>query len=168
MADKKGGSLSDLIGMFVADAFAATSKPFVPENVKLGEYTFLPWVRSGIVAGVDGVAPGTVRGEVKVTLIVRDEAGGSQPVSKTLTVRGPGDVVGFDQSQIVRRYPSPGTTDAEDTFFVHVELDRPDFPWMFSPFAPASDRLAPWLAVVALDQSRSSIEPGKPGLYDMM
>src|SRR5262249_58718061 len=40
---------------FVADAFiVAPVTPFVPENIKLGEYTFLPCVRTGMAAAVTG------------------------------------------------------------------------------------------------------------------
>ncbi|MEP6618806.1 MAG: hypothetical protein ABJE47_05810 [bacterium] len=153
------GSLSGLT-TFVKDAFAVSlADLYVPENIVIGEYTFLPWVRTGVVAGVTQ-ARGAVRAEVTVSLDVQDDAAGSVPVARTLTVRGPGDVLGFDLSQIVRRYPVPGTPNAEDTFFAHVEFDRPDFPWMFTPFAPVADRLEPWLALVVLELAHADIRPG--------
>jgi hypothetical protein len=159
------GSLKQIHG-FTDNAFALRpAVPFKPENIQLGEYTFLPWVRTGLAAGIVGPAPGQVRAQVAVSIDVQDDAG-TPPVtvSKTLTVRGPGDVLGFDVSQIVRRHPAPGTPNAEDTFLVHVEFNRPDFPWLFSPAAPAGQQLVPWLALIVLRQSVASIQQGGRGL----
>jgi hypothetical protein len=136
---------------------------FVPENTHLGTYTFLPWVRSGIAAALDAPTGGAIRAGVSVTLPV---LGKPDPVSSKvdLEVRGPGDVVSLDGSQIIRRYPSPGTANAEDAFLAHVEFDRPDLPWLFSPAQPgADDRLSPWLALVVVRESAGQVVPGKPG-----
>src|SRR5262249_24947545 len=96
---------------------------------------------------------------------VQDDAG-SPPtnIPKTLAVRGPGDVLDFDLSPIVRRYPQPGASNAEDTFFVHVEFDRPEFPWLFSPFPAQNNRIPPWIALVVLEQAHSFIKRGSRGL----
>ncbi|MEO7085894.1 MAG: hypothetical protein ABI442_17465 [Gemmatimonadaceae bacterium] len=157
------GSLSELTS-FVPDAFAVVNaQAYKPENIVIGEYTFLPWVRAGIISGVTQ-ARGPVRADVAVAFDVQDDADGSTSVSKTLTVRGPGDVLGFDAKQIVRRYPLPGTPNAEDTFFAHVEFDRPDFPWLFTPFAPVGDQLPPWIALIVIESRLAVIRPGAQGL----
>jgi hypothetical protein len=136
-----------------------------PENIRIGEYTFLPWVRSGFAAGLSAPAPGQVRAQLTASIDVQDDAGSApMNVSKTLAVRGPGDVLDFDLSQIVRRYPQPGTTNAEDTFLVHVEFDRPEFPWLFSPFPAQNDQIPPWIALVVLEQAHAFIQPGVRGL----
>jgi hypothetical protein len=157
------GSLSDTVKL-VPDAFTLTAaEQYKPENIVIGEYTFLPWVRTGVVAGLTQTR-GPVRPAIAVAFDVQDDAGGSVNVSKTLTVRGPGDVLGFDVRQIVRRYPTPGTPNAEDTFFAHIEFDRPDFLWLFTPFAPVGDRLPPWLALVVIESRDAVFRPGGPGL----
>jgi hypothetical protein len=155
-------SLSDFKN-YVPNAFAIAAEQLAPENIVLGEYTFIPWVRTGVIAGITG-ARGPVRPEVTVSFDVQDDAGGSQKVQKTLVVRGPGDVLGFEAKQIIRRYPEPGTPNAEDTFFAHVEFDRPDFPWLFTPFAPVADRLPPWIVLVVLGASHAVIRRGEKGL----
>ena len=45
--------------LFVKDAFKlAPSIAYAEENIQLGEYTFLPWVRSGLAATVQNPAAG--------------------------------------------------------------------------------------------------------------
>lgn len=153
---------------FVHDALSIAPTLFYrAEDIRLGEYTFVPWVRSGLAAVVQNPAPGTLRATVTVSVTVQDDKGGSRPVDKTLTLRGPGDVIGIDVSQIVRRHPTPGTTDAEETFMAHVEFDRPEFPWLFTPFAPRDPdqgRLDPWLVLVVLEVGRASFEPSPAGM----
>jgi hypothetical protein len=157
-------SLAEAKG-YVEDAFAINvSAPFHPENIVLGIYTFLPWVRSGIAAAVQNPSPGAPRAGVTVSLAVQGPGVPDKPVSKSLSVRGPGDVLAFDERHVVRRYPQPGSTNAEDTFLAHVEFDRPDFPWLFSPQAPAGDQLRPWIALVVARTQLAEIVPGSAGL----
>jgi hypothetical protein len=137
-------SLTDLPN-YVADAFRLVpEKAFVPENIVLGHYTFLPWVRAGVAAAVTAPAPGDLRATIAVAVAVQADGQPDQTAAPPtpLHVRGPGDVVGIDESQVIRRYPEPGTTNAEDSFLAHVELHRPEIPWLFTPAAPAGDRLA--------------------------
>jgi hypothetical protein len=156
------GSLSQFEN-FAPDAFERAAEQLVPENIVLGEYAFIPWVRIGVIAGVKDER-GPVRAEVTVSFDVQDDVGGHQSVQKTLTIRGPGDVLGFEAKQIIRRYPEPGTPNAENTYFAHVEFDRPDFPWLFTPFAPVANRLPPWMALVVLDAAHAIITSGVNGL----
>ncbi len=159
------GSLSKLPN-FVPDAFATAVKvAYAPEDVRLGVYTFLPWTRTGLASIVQNPGPGEIRAKVTVSLDVEDDKGGKTPVQKTLTLRGPGDVLGIQPSQIVRRYPAPNTPDAQDTFLAYVEFDRPELPWLFTPFAPSGanqEKLPPWLALVVLEAKHASFEPAPP------
>ena len=134
--------------------------PFTPEQIVLGEYTFLPFVRTGLAAALVPPAAGATRATVPVSVSVQDDKGGAQPVSRTVTLRGPGDVVGIDTAQVVRRVPSPHARNVEEAFLAHVEFDRPELPWLFSPEAPVNNRLRPWLALVVVDAQVSGIEPG--------
>ena len=55
-----------LAANFVDDAFLRTlATPFKPEDTRLGEYTFLPWVRTGLCAGLTP----PVGGELRATVI---------------------------------------------------------------------------------------------------
>jgi hypothetical protein len=156
-------SLSDLAS-FVINAYRLAEPEFKPENIQLGGYTFLPWVRTGVGAAVTAPPDGHLRAEIVVELPV--EADGQQPltVRQSLQVRGPGDVLGVDTRQVIRCYPVPGATDAEDTFLAHIEFDRPEVPWLVSPEAPAADRLRPWLTLVVLTAGRYDLIPGQGGL----
>ena len=158
------------LAIYTQNAYAvAPATPFVPENIRLGVYTFLPWVRTGLAAGVSAGAGGGARATVDVGVTVADNGGGTaRVVQKSLTLRGPGDVLGFDTAQIVRRYPAPGTTGAEATYRALVEFDRPDFPWLFSPFAPQADRLAPWIALVVLEQRHAHVQASQRGRPPMV
>ncbi len=136
------------------NAFATKAK--IPaEKLTLGAYTFLPYFRTGIAAAITTpFAPGApTRGAVDVTVGV-----GPETAKVTVQIRGPGDVLALDPRQIIRRYPEPGTPDAEPSDLVHVELDSPDLPWQFTPTAPDSaDHLPAWLRLVVVDAAVSTI-----------
>ena len=64
---------------------------------------------------------------------------------------GPGDVLGLDGEQVIRRFPAPDTDGAETTGFACVELDNPDAPWAFTTGGPDTEgRLRPWLVLVVV------------------
>jgi hypothetical protein len=158
-------TLSELTN-FVLDAYRLSpTTPFVPENTLLGQYTFLSWVRAGVGAVVTSpVAPG-IRAEIQVVLPVQADGQPDDDVQQSLQVRGPGDVTGIDERQVIRRYPTPETTNAEDIFCAHIEFDRPELPWLFSPEAASGNLLAPWLVLVVLADGRwAPRAPGGPGL----
>jgi hypothetical protein len=159
------GSLTKAKGFVSTDVFSLSSLiSFTPEQIDLGQYTFLPWVRTGLAAQlVDAQAP-SLRATVTATIAVEDDTGGSTPVSQTLTLRGPSDVLGIDPTQVVRRYPEPNSFNAEETYLAHIEFDRPELPWLFSPFKPAGDRLAPWIVLIVVEERFSNVSQGPPGL----
>jgi hypothetical protein len=122
-------------------------------------YTFLPWLREG-AAGDLPRAAGTARNRllVDLQLVVNDS-----PTDAPLHLRllGPGDVVGFDQRQVVRTDPPNQARGVEPNYFPFVEFDQPSFPWLFTPAAPdAANRLRPWLCLVVVRQQDGvRIEP---------
>lgn len=138
---------------------------YKPEDIVLGEYAFLPWVRTGLAAAIQSPAGADLRGVVVVTadLVASDGSQPAAPVEKTLILRGPGDVVGIDPSQIIRREPNANIVNAEETFLAHIEFDRPELPWLFSPFAPTGDTLQPWLALVVCKADKVVLLPSAPG-----
>jgi hypothetical protein len=112
-------------------------------------WSFLPWLRTGMAAGLRG-APGGPRAAVEVTLVV-DAAGDRRPVTAPLALHGPGEVAGIDPRVVIRVAPKPGEVDAEPSELPMIELDQPDFPWRHTPAgADARQRLAPWLVLVVL------------------
>ena len=45
------------------------------------------------------------------------------------------------------------TTNFEPNYLVGIEFDTPDFPWLFTPAAPAGDRIRPWTTLIVLKGS---------------
>jgi hypothetical protein len=114
-----------------------------------GVQSFFPWVRRKLATlprdtladGVPGVAA------VPVELHVH----GGPVVQQQFRLYGPADVIGFDQSQVIRTEPPNLSRNYEPNFLVAVEFDRPDFPWMFTPAAPdALEQLRPWICLVVV------------------
>ncbi len=71
---------------------------------------------------------------------------------------GPGDVLGFDARQVIRREPVPDSSDAEPNYFPLVEFVRPDLPWLFTPASPNVDRLRPWIVLVVVGKDEVSVD----------
>ncbi|MEI3846870.1 MULTISPECIES: hypothetical protein [unclassified Microbacterium] len=141
-----------------------------PEDAGAASFTFLPYFRTGAAAGIrqpvfsEG-ALARARTTVDVSFALTDGSG-SETVSQPITLRGPGDVLGIDPAQIIRRHPAPGTGNAPTGDLVHVEFDAPDLPWMFTPAAPASGRLPPWLRLVVVPSASivRQVAPAGPDL----
>lgn len=109
--------------------------------------------------GVDITAKGKARKESKQD--PNAEWDSKQDSSVDLSLYGPGDVQGLDESQVVRAEPDPGTQQFQPNYFPFVSFDRPDLPWMFSPEQAGSDgRIRPWLTLVTVEKGEGvSIEP---------
>ena len=151
-----------LTASFVSDLKILTAPEFNPEDIRLGDYALLPYVRTGLAAGITtDPEAGAVRATVTAGFDVAasDGTGAVMPVNRQLTLYGPGDVTGIDPSQIIRREPTKDTLLAEETFLAHIEFDRPDFPWLFSPLAAVGNRLKPWLALVLVEKAGAVLEP---------
>ncbi|MEE9394053.1 MAG: hypothetical protein V3W41_16250 [Planctomycetota bacterium] len=152
---------------FVNDAFASIAKTiYKPEYTQLGVYTYLPWVRQGFSAIVQAPASGELRAKVSVEVDIEDDEGRSVPVAKTLTLRGPSDVLGIEKSQVIKRYPAPDTSDAEEGFLAHIEFDRPELPWLYTPFPAAGaqqERLDPWMTLVVLESKHAAFSSAPSG-----
>jgi hypothetical protein len=105
-------------------------------------YTFLRWMRSGLAAAL-GNAPASAAAGGRATLTVGVDVGASggitQSATLNLAVLGPGDVTGVDRRQVIRCFPEPETPDFEPTGYAHLEFDRPDLPWLFTPFGPDAE-----------------------------
>lgn len=169
VAHLRGPRLSDL-PQHVADVLRPTLAPadeFVLAEQPLASYTFVPYALSGLAAAQVSPAGSATRGRSTVTVPIGDDAGGTDSVSRTVEVHGPGDVLGVDLRQVVRRYPAPGTVDAEETCHPHIEFDRPELPWAFSAQTPG-DMMRPWVALVVLEEREVTWLPGGTGLHPVV
>jgi hypothetical protein len=143
-------------------------QPFVrPEEVVLGTFTFLPYVRTGAAAALRTPFSTTSPARATLPISVTARAGATTATGgTTLQLRGPGDVLALDPRQVIRRYPEPDVADAEPSDLVHVEFDTPDLPWQFTPTGPdARGHLMPWLRLIAVPASTARLAPPvAPGL----
>ena len=137
------------------DVISAAQVSLTPEKTVLDRYVFLPHARTGIAAALvtpfDWGAPSRGTAEVKVP--VSDDV--RPPIDAEMTVRvyGPGDVTEIDARQVIRAFPKPDSGTAEPDDLAHVEFDRPDMPWLFTPCGPnAQGRLVPWITLVVSEQ----------------
>lgn len=129
-------------------------------------YEFLPWFRSA--AGSAVTAPDRTRDlparagfDVGVHLNEHPAAAATVRV----VVAGPGDVVGIDPRHVVRKVPSPGTSDFEPNLFCSIEFDRPELPWLATPAGPdpLTQRLRPWVVLVVVEETTGvSLDAGQP------
>ncbi len=147
---------------YFVSAKALAAVAFTPEDIDLGDYAFVPFVRTGLAAAIRS-APTANRATVRGAVEIADSADitAKRSLTRDLTLYGPGDVTGIDPGQIIRRQPAPHSGDAEQGFLAHIEFARPDFPWMFSPLPAQGDRCDPWLALVVVEASVSHVEPSR-------
>lgn len=147
---------------FVASPLDLAPVAFTPEDIALEDFAFVPFVRTGLAAAIRKPPVGN-RAVVKAEVEIADSnnSGAQRSVSRELTLYGPGDVIGLDPGEIIRRHPAPGSEDAERGDLAHVEFARPDLPWMFSPLPADGDRCDPWLALVVVEAAISHVEPAR-------
>jgi len=164
----RGPRLSDL-KVHVSNVLAlnlAQEDEYQVGRLTLAAFDFVPYALTGLAAAMrtpeSGVRPSTL-----VTLPLTDDKGGVASVEQRVTLYGPGDVLGVDPGQIVRRYPPPGSTNAEETFHAHIEFDRPELPWAFSAHTPGN-RMPPWLALVVFERDEVQWEPAQAGLQPIL
>ncbi|MEU0253799.1 hypothetical protein ABZ299_15140 [Streptomyces sp. NPDC006184] len=117
---------------------------------------FFSSARIGAGAAADGQALSTA------VRFSRDiEGRREEPVvsGPTLALVGPGDVLGFDGSMVLRQEPPPGTVDAAENVLASVELAHADLPWLLSPgtvATPGGPTPQPWIVLVVLAEDEAA------------
>ncbi len=126
-------------------------------NGEIGTYTFLPWLRHGIsnrVVAADHDATVKARAAITVNLGVHGTGGDDGDVNATIPreveLYGPGDIVGIESQAIIKTEPLNWITNFEPNYLPYIEFYDEDFPWRYTPAAPAGGRLRPWLALIVL------------------
>ena len=136
---------------------------------QLAAYTFLPWLRQGIVSKITqqdnlGVGDGvTLRNSVRVALQVNNDPSFA---SQDVQLIGPGDVIGINSRAVVRTEPRNWITDFEPNYLACIEFYGESFLWSYTPAAAVevdnsggsvSDaqqtKLRPWLYLLVLDET---------------
>ena len=137
-------------------------------------YEFFPSVREGFrptrrYAG--GALDGRTTMGVELTVEGRKkgaddfEPADSEP-TVDLRMYGPGDVTGIDRRQVLRAVPEPDTDTFPPNYFPHVEFDRPDLPWLFSPERADPEnagRVRPWCCLVVVERNHDDVETDAGG-----
>jgi hypothetical protein len=125
----------------------------------IANYTFLPWLRQGIankITTADLDAGVKLRAAIKVDFTLETEtvagSSASEPFSKNIQLYGPGDIIGIDAKSIVKNDPKNWITNFEPNYLPYVEFYDEDFPWRYTPAAPAADRLRPWITLVIIKE----------------
>ncbi|MEO5819722.1 MAG: hypothetical protein ABIT71_04400 [Vicinamibacteraceae bacterium] len=136
------------------DIITEQQRALTPEQVVLDRYVFMPHARSGIAAALttpfDWGLPTRATVEMRVPVI--DDRGGLD-AEMTVHVYGPADVTEIDPRQVIRAFPKADVANAEVDDLVHVEFDRPDLPWLFTPAGPdGNGRLVPWITLVVVER----------------
>lgn len=126
----------------------------------LGTYSFLPWLRLGMannISAPDMDPSVTARATMEVALDltgqrVEDDGELSTTISRDVELYGPGDVVGINQSAIIKVEPRGNLTNFEPNYLPYIEFGEEDLPWRYTPAAPdtALHRLRPWIVLVVL------------------
>ena len=161
----RGARLSDL-AEHVRDVLAvdlSDEDDYSVGKLVLEAYDFVPYALTGMAVAATRPTGSGVRATTTVTLPISDDQGGTAVATRDVTLHGPGDVLGIDPGQIVRRFPPPGSTNSEETFYAHIEFDRPELPWAFSA-TDRSRRMLPWIALVVFEKDEVEWEPMTAGL----
>ena len=137
-----------------ADVISTQHAPVKTEELVLDRYVFLPHTRSGIAAALttpfDWDRP--TRATVNIRVPVIDDRGGLD-AEMTVHVYGPADVTEIDPRQVIRTFPKTDVVNAEVDDLAHVEFDRPDMPWLFTPTGPdGQGRLVPWITLIVAER----------------
>lgn len=128
-------------------------------NGEIGTYTFLPWLRQGIANRIqsgDLDASVTSRASITINLNLKGTGGESGDISasvpREVALYGPGDIVGIESSAIIKTEPNHWITNFEPNYLPYIEFYDEDFPWRYTPAAPAGNRLRPWLTLLVLEE----------------
>lgn len=154
----------------------------MPDDI-LAQYAFIPWLRRGIATEIReaddlGSGSGTTAERaqlaVELQLSVTPTAGTAlpplAPITKAVSLLGPGDVVGIRRSAIIRSQPHAGATNFEANGLAYVDFYEEDFPWRYSPARPAGaaepaarqHKLRPWFALILLKDDEFTPGPVVP------
>lgn len=126
----------------------------------IGTYTFLPWLRQGIANNIQSAdldASVKTRASVAVSLNIKGSGGEggdvAAPVNKNVALYGPGDIIGIESRAVIKTEPLNWITNFEPNYLCHIEFYDEDFPWRYTPAAPAGSRLRPWVTLIVLTEA---------------
>lgn len=147
--------------LVVKDAFSLTvgeDERFITSNVAIERLDIASFVTGGLAARAKAPEGTETRASTHVVLPVSDGVR-TEKAEATVTLYGPGDVVGLLPGMIIRRHPAPDIRDAEVSDLAHIEFARPELPWAFSAStAEAGKTMKPWLTLIVVPEEASKLE----------
>lgn len=144
----------------------------------LAHYAFLPWMKQGIGAKItEKDALGTNNGaaleratlDVELNIESTDVEDGvtfNTPVSKTMKLQGPPDVIGVSSRAIVRVEPKSRVNNYQSNGLPYIEFYREDFLWTYTPAVvnvASKEKLTPWLALICLKDDEFTLNTTSDG-----
>jgi hypothetical protein len=147
-------------------------------STPLARYAFLPWLRCGLAAKIkeeDNLndfsnPPGGTWSEERPEFVIKAKiagtkgsSSGNEVVPQTISLIGPGDVLGIDQNVVIKHDPANWVTNYEPNYFPYIEFYEEDFPWRYTPAKPAGEKLRPWMILIVLKESEFEREEGLTG-----
>lgn len=125
---------------------------------------FLPYMRQGVttLAAHDQVPGKRMTIPVKLTLTASnktDNTDKKDTVEKTITLFGPGDILGINENAISRLAPAANSNNFEPSLVPFIEFSEPDLLWRFSSLQTADKKnWIPWLTLIILKPERGEEE----------
>lgn len=110
--------------------------------------TFYSYTEKALRAGATTLDQGRLSSSVSVQVAAVEDPATTRTIPASYELFGPGDVVRLAAAAIRRRFPMPGTSDAEWEKRAHVEFASLDLPWRYTPQAASGGALRPWLVLV--------------------
>ncbi len=113
---------------------------------------YLSYVRRGLARTIGDEAdksgiPKSAQAGVDFSVL----AAGAE-IKRTMSLRGPGSIVGLQPGEVLRVDPPDRATDHAPNTFPSVQFRTPDLPWLLTPARPRADRLIPWLVLVVVEE----------------
>lgn len=128
----------------------------------IAQYSFIPWLRRGIINQASTPGAGKQRAELKAKITLNVAA--PNTVEQTIQLYGPGDVSGINAQSVIRVEPKNWITNFEPNYLPFIEFYEEDFPWRYTPSTENGTKLNPWtfLAVLKKDEFGRKRVTGSP------
>lgn len=115
---------------------------------------FESWRRSALF---DDAAEGGPRLAGNLKLTMSDSNGDSANGTIPFTFLAAGDIAAISPSAVKHLAPAPGTPNAEETKFAHIDFWEADLPWRYSPQRAQGGLVMPWMVLLAGNKNEITV-----------
>lgn len=115
------------------------------------QHYYLPYMKSGMTTRVSDnqLAQQRLTIPVVVHYGIKGEEKAASPAKINIAVRGPGDVLGFQEKMVLRTQPLNHIGNFNASFIPFIEFSEADFLWRYSS-KKTGDYWLPWLSLIVL------------------